>query len=255
LRTLSLTIEEEDMSDKELEKVKEMPIVNQTRDVVALAIEKGASMETLEKMMALQERYEANEARKAYHVSMSEFKSNPPKIIKDAHVKYSTSKGTTDYKHATLANITSTISSELSKYGLSATWHTEQIDKLIKVMCKITHINGHSESTSLSAAPDESGGKNTIQAIGSTVTYLERYTLLAATGLATCESDDDGAASEASFITEKQIVELDELIREVDADYEKFIKFMGVEKLGQIKSCDFAKAKAGLEAKKKGGNK
>lgn len=249
------------MPGKELEKVTSMPTVevkgevNQARDVVALAIEKGASMETLEKMMALQERYEANEARRAYHVSMSEFKANPPKIIKDAHVKYSTSKGTTDYKHATLANITSTISSELSKYGLSATWHTEQIDKLIKVTCKITHIMGHSESTSLSASPDDSGGKNTIQAIGSTVTYLERYTLLAATGLATCESDDDGYASKSSYISEKQIVELDELIREVDADYEKFIQFMGVEKLSQIRSGDFAKAKAGLEAKKKGGKK
>ena len=44
----------------------------------------------------------------------------------------------------------------------------------------------------MAAGPDGSGGKNAIQAIGSTVSYLERYTLLAATGLATEDQDDDG---------------------------------------------------------------
>jgi len=37
-----------------------------------------------------------------------------------------------------------------------------------------------------------SGNKNPIQAIASTVSYLERYTLLAITGLTTKDMDDDG---------------------------------------------------------------
>ena len=51
---------------------------------------------------------------------------------------------------------------------------------------------GHSEETTLKAPPDTSGSKNSIQAIGSTVTYLERYTLLAATGMAAAGMDNDG---------------------------------------------------------------
>ena len=45
---------------------------------------------------------------------------------------------------------------------------------------------------SLSAPPDSSGSKNSIQAIASTLTYLQRYTLLSITGLAASEADDDG---------------------------------------------------------------
>ena len=44
-------------------------------------------------------------------------------------------------------------------------------------------------------SPDDSGGKNPIQSIGSTITYLERYTILALTGLATKEQDDDGKSA------------------------------------------------------------
>ena len=78
-------------------------------DVLSLAVEKGAGVEELKAIMELQERYERNEARKAYHVAMAAFKADPPKIDKDAHVEYSTSKGKTDYKHATLANVTGKI--------------------------------------------------------------------------------------------------------------------------------------------------
>jgi ERF superfamily len=60
------------------------------------------------------------------------------------------------------------------------------------VTCILTHQMGHSEETTLAGAPDNSGSKNSIQAIGSTVTYLERYTLLAATGLAAANGDNDG---------------------------------------------------------------
>src|SRR5258708_10458648 len=63
----------------------------------------------------------------------------------------------------------------------------------IRVPCTLTHAQGHSESVSMSAQPDTSGSKNSIQAIGSTTSYLQRYTLFAATGLAPKDADTDGA--------------------------------------------------------------
>ena len=61
--------------------------------------------------------------------------------------------------------------------------------------CILTHDMGHSEETSLEGSADNSGSKNSIQAIGSSVTYLERYSLLAATGLAVKNADNDGAGT------------------------------------------------------------
>ena len=145
----------------------------------------------LRELLELQERYDATEARKAYTVAMAAFKANPPTIIKDKQVSY----GQTSYKHATLSNATSTINKALSEHGLTAAWVTEQDNGNIKVTCRITHIDGHAESTSMTAPPDNSGKKNPIQQIASTVTYLSRYTLFAITGLAPQDEDDDGAGS------------------------------------------------------------
>ncbi len=145
----------------------------------------------LKELLDVQERWEANQAKKAYVVAMSEFKAHPPEILKDKAVSYKQ----THYKHSSLHNVTTKINAELSKHGLTASWVTSQDNGSVKVTCKITHVMGHSEETSLSAPPDATGSKNAIQAIGSTVTYLQRYTLLALTGLATCDQDDDGGGA------------------------------------------------------------
>ena len=59
--------------------------------------------------------------------------------------------------------------------------------------CTIKHVGGHSDSVSLGGPPDSGGAKNAIQARASTVTYLERYTLKAITGLAEADDDTDGS--------------------------------------------------------------
>jgi len=170
-----------------------LPAITTPNDVILEMVRKGVDPEYIGKMMELAERSERNEARKAYHEAMAEFKRNPPEIEKDKSVGYETEKkGFVGYKHASLANVTTKINKALSEHGLSAGWHTDQSDKGITVTCTITHRQGHSESTSLTAAADTSGSKNAIQAIGSTVSYLERYTILALTGLATHDMDDDG---------------------------------------------------------------
>ena len=222
--------------------------------IMALAIEKG-DLDKVEKMMELQERYEAKEAKKEYIAAMAAFKANPPKIEKDAHVNYTHSKGTTDYRHATLANVTEKINSALSEHGLSSAWETNQDEKGISVTCKITHVMGHSESTTLRAAADVSGGKNAIQAIGSTVTYLQRYTLKSLCGLAESAFDDDGAGSEAEYITEDQMATINEWIETTKADLVKFKKYMGVDGLDKILAKDYKKALNALKRKEKEGAK
>lgn len=167
--------------------------------LAANLVQKDGNMdvEKLSKLLEVQERYDATQAKKAYTEAMSAFKENPPEISKDRHVHYKTQKGEMNYNHATLSNVTTCINKALSEHGLTASWLTSQDNSLITVTCKITHIMGHSEETSLSAPPDVTGSKNAIQAIGSTVTYLQRYTVLALTGLATSDQDDDGGKPES----------------------------------------------------------
>ena len=218
--------------------------VTSPMQAILSAIDKGADLDKLEKAMMLQERWEASQAKRAYVEAMADFKAAPPKIEKLKKVSFNTSKGATSYSHATLADVTEKINAALSSHHLHAAWSTHQDAKQITVTCTITHIQGHSESTSLTAPTDESGSKNAIQAIGSTVTYLCRYTLLALTGLATYDiADDDGNSAGANLISQDQITEITDLLTEIYGDdHSRWLTWMKVESVEQIKAADYKKA-------------
>jgi hypothetical protein len=165
--------------------------------LLEIAVNRGASVEELEKLMALAERHDANVAKKAYVEAMAKFKQNPPRIEKNRTADITSRRddaASYAYKYANLADVCDKIVAGLAQVGISHRWKTQQDGGQVAVTCILTHEMGHSESTMLSAGLDQSGKKNSLQALGSTVSYLNRYTLLAATGLAVDDgADDDGA--------------------------------------------------------------
>lgn len=148
----------------------------------------------LEAVLKFKREVEADIARQQYVAAMAAFKRDVPKIAKNNQVRYRTRDGDLiEYKHATLDAITEVVNPGLAANGLAYHWETAQLDKgLIRVTCVMRHVGGHQErSTPLEAMPDNSGKKNAIQQVGSTVSYLQRYTLLGALGMST-GGDDDG---------------------------------------------------------------
>lgn len=225
-------------------------------DMLQIAVEQGADLDKLEKLMELQERWEANQAKKAFVSAMNLFKSDPPKIMKNANVYYETDKGVTTYDHATLGHVCNTIGKSLSAVGISFRWVTSQEKAIISVTCVMTHDLGHSEKTTLCSAPDQSGGKNSIQAVGSAVTYLQRYTLLAATGLATESQDNDGATppDQPISITVEQIKILEEAMKVAGVDSDYICKKAGIESISMIPASRYESVKNHLEGLKKNDN-
>lgn len=231
--------------------VRDRPAVTPMQMLQA-ALDQGADLAKLEQLMALQERWEANEARKAYVVAMARFKQNPPEILKRKRVHFESQKGTTDYMHATLADVCAAAIKGLADVGISHRWDVEQQNDRITVHCVLTHEQGHSERTTLTGSADQSGNKNAIQAIGSAVSYLQRYTLLAATGLATKDIDDDGrGASNVELITENQILDLEALITEVGVNREQFLRFCKIDRIDDMPVSKYKAAVAALNARRK----
>lgn len=172
------------------------PAATSPMGMMLAALSQGATLEQVEKMMDLQERWEANEARKAFVQAMTAFKAEPIVILKRKRVGFDTKDGgNTSYNHAELSDVTEAISPTMAKHELSYRWDVRQGDGRVTVDCVITHVRGHSETVTMSGAPDTSGKKNAIQQAASTVTYLQRYTLLAATGMSTKGADDDGVGA------------------------------------------------------------
>jgi len=183
-----------------------------------MAVQQGADLDRLERLMALQERWEANEARKAFHTAMAAFHAEPITIGKDKHVDYTSKSGIrTQYDHATLGNIVKVVVPRLGMHDLSHSWEPARTEGgRVTVTCRVTHKAGHTESVTLDAPLDDSGGKNNIQALGSAITYLQRYTLIAILGLATEDQDDDGAAAGMNVAIASEKI-LDGLLSKLDA--------------------------------------
>ncbi len=220
-------------------------VEDQPASIMELALTKNMDIEHIQKLMDMQKEIDAYQAKKAYVSAMTAFKADPPKIIKDKHVEFNKTK----YDHASLANVTETINSKLAEHGLSSFWKQDQAEALISVTCTITHCMGHSESTTLKASPDQSGGKNNIQAIGSTISYLQRYTLLSLTGLATHDQDTDGITADLDYIDTDQVSVITDLINSTGINEKKFLEWVGADIIEDILSIDYKRATAALMAR------
>ncbi len=229
-----------------VEEKKEVTVVVSPVEMAKELLEKNVKPEDLEKVLNLQERFDAIQAKKAYHVAMTAFKANPPEIVKDKEVSYTG----VSYKHASLANVTSKINEALNKCGLSASWQTKQ-NGSIGVTCKITHILGHSEETTLFAEADSSGSKNKIQAIGSTITYLQRYTLLSLTGIAAGDDDDGRESEPTEYIDDKQLSQIRDYIDNEGVDEPTFLDYMGIDSVEKMPKNKFQVALSAMEQRKK----
>lgn len=217
-------------------------------DMLNQAIEKGANIDLLERLMTLNERWEQGQAKKAYTEAKAAFKADVPDIVKDkANKQYNSS-------YASIGNLVNTVNKHLAKYGLDAAWDIDQSEK-ITVTCILTHTMGHAERVKMNAPADASGQKNPIQQIKSTITYLRVATFEAVTGIATTEGnkDDDGNGAGDGPISDEQVDDLVALADEIGADKAKFCKFFNINSFAEIPSKQFSKARAALEAKRKKG--
>lgn len=158
--------------------------------LMRLAIAAGADVPTLERLFELQLRADAETARRGFVAAMAAFKAQAPRLVKNRAVDYQGKSGRIRYTHVTLASVVDTVVPVLGEHGLSATWTATQDRGTVAVTCHLTHSLGHRESVTLAGPVDDSAGKNAVQQIGSTVTYLSRYTLLSALGLAALDQDD-----------------------------------------------------------------
>lgn len=158
--------------------------------LIEMAVRGNADLDKLDKLMGLQQRWEENEARKAFNEAFARFRSEAIKVVRNTPINDGPLKGK---KYADLHAFVGASGSFLSAHGLSVSWSiVEDAKDWIKVQCTLRHVLGHSESVALGGPPDTGGAKNALQARISTVTYLERTTLKAILGLAEQGDDDDG---------------------------------------------------------------
>jgi len=195
------------------------------------AVASGASIETLERLIALRDRWDASEARKAFNEAVAAVKADIKPVVKNR-------TGHNSKRYADFSAIASAVDPLLAKHGLGYRFLTEQ-DQSIKVTCILFHRNGHSEQTTLAGPADTSGNKNAIQAIGSTLTYLQRYSLVQMLGIAVSDDDDGAAGGASEKLSAEDAQNLRDMLKAKGAPEDKFLKWAKVERIEDIPTAQY----------------
>lgn len=215
--------------------------------LLALAVKGGATAESLERLISLQERASVALARSAFVRAMAELQSELPiiKKLKEGVVA----------KFAPLEDVVEMTRSIIKKHGFSYRWNTSQTDKNIRVVCIATHVNGHSEETEMTSEIEEvvtgreSGRatKSAPQRVASTITFLKRYTFINMFGVVVAGEDFDGrmgrltgpvagAVKSSSMTSKAKIVHLLKLLGEEVGSKEEIVD--AVERLAHLDVLD-----------------
>jgi len=153
------------------------------------AVEKDASVDTIERLMAMQKQMKEDWAREEYFAALSTFQSLCPVIKKEREVK--NSSGAVRYRYASLDDIVKQISPILKDCGLSFTIKTEYKEGFIIAFCETHHVGGHSEISSFPVPIEKEAYMNEAQKTASAQTYAKRYAFCNAFGILTGDVDDD----------------------------------------------------------------
>lgn len=223
-------------------------------EMVGRALEMGVSADILKQMMDLRDREEARNAKMAFTKAVSAAKAELGPVMRTRAVDYTpTGKDRVFYRHEDLAGIEQQVMPVLTKYGLSYRYESDNgPDRPITITCILEHVDGHSTRTPLSGPADNGAGKNSLQAIASTTTYLQRYTLKLALGLSVSH-DDDGKKSDETVdgqITTEQRDAILALIADVGADVAKFCAYFKIDGVADLPASQYDRAIKSLEKKR-----
>jgi len=216
--------------------------------LLAQALAQNVSSEQLQQFMDLQERYEANEARKAYAVALVKCQKEMPNVMAQAEGEK------TDSFYAKLGHINRLITPIYTKNGFSVTFGEGEAkrDGEIRTVGRLMHKLGHFEDFYCDLPLDLAGAqgsvnKTKIHAKGSSNSYGERYIIKRMFNLSILSEDDDAtAAGEAvvNYISKRRVDILEELIAAQDDSFRprvmEWLKGKGIESLQaiQIESYD-----------------
>lgn len=234
----------------ELQKMEPVaPVETQAPPLVRLiervVMDPSVSVEKLAAMLEMQERIRDREAKAAFDNAVADAKAKIPPILKGGKVDYTNNKGQrVQFKHERLGDIANVVDPILSEHGLSYRYRSERKDGRLFVTCILAHRAGYSEETTLDGPPDQSGSKNDYQAVGSAATYLQRYTLKLALGLAAAHDDDAaGITPEAPKpVTPAQIAKLREELAAANIAETKLLRRFSVEALDDLSALQIADA-------------
>jgi hypothetical protein len=214
--------------------------------VISKLAENPSNVDSIQKLIDMQERIMQKNAEMAFNSDYAELSKEIKPIEKTGSVDYkdkSTGRNEKAFDYAKLENIDKAIRPLLSKFGFTLSFETAQRQSdgggLI-VTGILSHRDGHSRKASIPLPLDSSGGKNNLQAMGSTLSYGRRYTTCMLLNIVTEGEDDNGSSFDKISIEQAAI--LDNLINETKSNKAGFLEYFGANSVLEIRADSYKEA-------------
>jgi hypothetical protein len=173
-----------------------VPVKKDAEALIALAIEKNVSVDTMERLLAMRRELKAERAKEEFDKAMAGFQQQCPTIEKK--------KQGYNYKYADLTDIVEHVKEILAKNGFSYTFDTDEGENAVIVYCKVKHIAGHIETSKARITLESTMKMNASQKSGAAMTYGKRYAFCNAFGILTGDEDTDASGGESNNQSRQQ---------------------------------------------------
>ncbi len=226
-------------------------------DVISRAArDPSVDIDKMERLIAMKERIDAQQAKAAFARAMSGTQSELRPIAADA------ANPQTKSKYASYAALDGAVRPIYSRHGFALSFNTspDAPADMLRVTCDVMHEAGHVAHYSVDMPADGKGAKGgdvmtKTHATGAAMSYGQRYLLKLIFNIAV--GDDKDGNSIAQTISVKQYDEIKKRIVEVQADEAAFIEYLKSQRaldsddLSDLAASAFQNAMSALNRKAK----
>jgi hypothetical protein len=204
----------------------------------------------MRELMAMRKEIVAEQTRAAFDEAMTLAQGEMRPIAADA------SNPQTRSKYASYLALDRAMRPIYTRQGFSLGFNTAEgaPENYVRVVCDVSR-SGHTRRYQVDMPADGKGAKGgdvmtKTHAVGSAMTYGQRYLLKLIFNIAVGEDDDGNAATGTDPINEEQLAQVQSLIVETGTDIPRFCKHFKIEKVADLPLARFGEATALLQSKR-----
>ena len=236
--------------------VQEFAPVSETAAIIHM-IERAArdpsvDIDKLRQLMEMRSQIETKASEKAFDLAMTATQGEMRPVAADSN------NPQTKSKYASYFALDKALRPIYTKKGFSLSFNTGEGagESMVRVMCRVSHRDGHGRNYQIDMPADGKGAKGgdvmtKTHATGSAVSYGQRYLLKMIFNISVGTDDDGNAAGSGEKISEEQIADLNALADNVGADKAKFCQYMKIDSLAALPVSRFKQAIDALNAKRR----
>lgn len=219
----------------------------------------AVDIDKMERLLAMKERIEAKVAETAFNTALAEM--GPKLPIVEEHGEIKNNAGKVQSTYAKWEDINEAIKPVMAAHGFALRFRSGlNPEGRPSVTGILSHCDGHSDETTIVLPVDSSGSKNSVQAIGSSTSYGQRYTAKLLLNLTSRGLDDDGKSAGVSEAAQRFVSDINacddlaELRAWKAKHYDAASKLLGGDDLREVISLYNRRVKAARE-REEGGSK